>query len=279
MAVAAVASTVVLAAAFATSGHAQGQPRHLVEGTIRSHSPLDSSTNWAGYAVTSADPASPLSFTTVTGTWRATEAHCRANDSDAANAVWVGLGGYNPQAQALEQIGTDADCSPSGPPSYYAWYELVPAAACELALKIRPGDVIVASVSVKAGAVTLILRNRTRGTLASERTIDISPDLSSAEWIAEAPTLCDMASCAAVPLADFGTVTFSQSSTTGNGHAGAIADPAWSQDPIRLVPDPGSGNYFGGGSSASGTCSPAALTPDGQSFTISWAEIAGVGGC
>ena len=33
---------------------------------------------------------------------------------ESYSAVWVGLGGYSENASALEQIGTDADCSRSG---------------------------------------------------------------------------------------------------------------------------------------------------------------------
>ena len=50
-----------------------------------------------------------------------------------------------------------------------------------------------------------------------------NPDISSAEWIAEAPSTCSqgLSSCTPLPLADFGTVQFtSASATTTDGHTG-----------------------------------------------------------
>lgn len=38
-----------------------------------------------------------------------------------------------------------------------------------------------------------------------------------------------------LPLANFGTVNFSGSYTTGNGHSGSISDAAWSNDQIVMV--------------------------------------------
>ena len=47
------------------------------------------------------------------------------------------------------------------------------------------------------------------------------PDVSSAEWIAEAPSACDSAgadgTCAPLPLTDFGTVNFPGYGGGGDG--------------------------------------------------------------
>ena len=61
---------------------------------------------------------------------------CTANSQPTYSAYWVGLGGGGQQSSALEQIGTQADCSTSGTATYYAWYELVPSAP----VKLVPGD-------------------------------------------------------------------------------------------------------------------------------------------
>src|SRR2546430_635897 len=83
------------------------------------------SANWAGYAVaatdgvpaTSADgsatTAAPASFTSVTGTWRQPRATCTAG-SVGFSSVWVGLGGFSPGSEAIEQIGTEVDCTGGG---------------------------------------------------------------------------------------------------------------------------------------------------------------------
>src|SRR3954467_5115543 len=77
------------------------------------------SANWAGYAATGAQ------FSKVSGSWVQPEASCDSGTGDAA--FWVGIGGATQESSALEQTGTEVDCS-SGSPVYSAWYELVPAA-------------------------------------------------------------------------------------------------------------------------------------------------------
>src|SRR5690242_15347174 len=102
----------------------------------RADSVPQTSANWAGYAVADSttvstgttDPTTtaPLQFTSVTATWKLPKVTCD-KDSKTYSAFWVGLGGFSSDAQALEQIETDADCAARGHPVYYAWYELVPA--------------------------------------------------------------------------------------------------------------------------------------------------------
>src|SRR6202035_4857012 len=97
--------------------------------------PSTPSSNWSGYAVTS-PTSTPVSYSSVTGTWTVPTATCGATDAGASSAVWVGIGGYSLTSQALEQTGTDADCNESGNPTYYAWYELVPADPVNLTAKV-----------------------------------------------------------------------------------------------------------------------------------------------
>ena len=238
-----------------------------------------SSTNWAGYAVTSPDPAAPSTFTSVSASWTQPEATCGEKDGISSSSMWVGIGGYGNSAAALEQIGTGADCNPSGPSSYYAWYELVPDPPVSFAMKIKPGDVISTSVKVKGNFVTLQITNRTRGTVAADRALDHSLDLSSAEWIAEAPSTCWAgSSCSPLPLADFGSLKFSGITATGNGHAGTISDPAWANVPIQLVPT-AANQQSGSPATSAGTCAPSQLDPNGRSFAVSWISVAALGGC
>src|SRR4051794_18012155 len=76
------------------------------------------SANWAGYASTGAQ------FSKVSGSWVQPTASCDSGGGDAV--FWVGIGGATGESSALEQTGTEVDCS-SGSPVYSAWYELVPA--------------------------------------------------------------------------------------------------------------------------------------------------------
>ena len=119
---------------------------------------------------------------------------CDAGDAGAASAFWVGLGGSSSTSQALEQIGTSADCdSTTGKPKYYAWYELVPSPSVKIKnLKVAPGDLITTSVNITGADTVLVqVKNRTRKTSFTKSLTFQNPDLSSAEWIAEAPSACN----------------------------------------------------------------------------------------
>jgi hypothetical protein len=86
------------------------------------------SSNWAGYAVSSPDPAAPVAYTSVSGSWVVPVASCSASPA-SFSAFWVGLGDFSETSQGLEQIGTESDCTPAGRATYGVWYELVPAAS------------------------------------------------------------------------------------------------------------------------------------------------------
>ena len=70
---------------------------------------VTNSSNWAGYAVHKPG----VSFRTVSGTWRQPVAKCTPG-VETYSAFWVGLGGFSLNAPALEQTGTELDCSISG---------------------------------------------------------------------------------------------------------------------------------------------------------------------
>jgi hypothetical protein len=217
-----------------------------------------------------------MSFTDVTGTWTQPAATCAAGQSTSA-AFWVGLGGYSENSQALEQTGTEVDCSASGTATYFAWYELVPANSVVTKLKIFPGNVITASVVVNGTNVLVQIKNRTRRTSFTKRLTMSSPapDLTSADWIAESPDLCDSVSnnCFTTTLTNFGSVTFSHIAAIGNGLGGRLTGTNWSPTSLSLVPESHHGRFFGDPATVSGsgagatTANPAA---DGSSFTVNW---------
>jgi hypothetical protein len=237
---------------------------------------IDVSSNWSGYAITgvgsTANVASTaMSFTDVTGTWTQPSATCTPGQSTSA-AIWVGLGGYTVGSNSLEQTGTSADCSSTGKATYYAWYELVPATSVTLKLKISPGDVVTTTVLVKGTDVLVQVKNRTRHTTFTKHLPMATPDLTSAEWIAEAPSECTVTGfCRTVPLTNFGSVTFSRVASLGNGQGGTLTGPGWEATPIQLVPR--ARRFFGDvNASASSTAgaSPVNLTADGSGFTVNW---------
>jgi Peptidase A4 family len=232
----------------------------------------DVSANWSGYVAT----APATTFTSVTGTWRQPATTCSAASAGSASAFWVGLGGASSASQALAQIGTSADCTSSGTPSYYAWYELVPAASVKLGLKIKPGDLITTSVNVVHDTNVLVqIKNRTRKTSFTRELTPSALDLTSADWIAEAPSSCNRYRCRTLALANFGSVSFRRIAAIGNGIGGTLTDPSWIATSIDLVSNgrraffPGPDSYTGS-SGSTGSASTDAVSPDGRSFTVSW---------
>jgi Peptidase A4 family len=191
------------------------------------------SSNWSGYV---AAPSAALGshFSGVSGTWTEPSVAC-AKGHVSYSAVWVGLGGSRENASALEQVGTDADCTHSGHAVYSSWFELLPAEAMGTRLAVHPGDQITASVTVRGHSATLRLRDLSTGKRFTLTRHLAAMDISSAEWIVEAPSICsDSGPCKTKALTDFGQVAFSTTSATAHGHTGPIADPGWSVTALEL---------------------------------------------
>jgi Peptidase A4 family len=233
--------------------------------------------NWAGYV---AQSNSGQSFSSVSGSW--TQPSVSANSSQGYSAFWVGLGGAGQQSQSLEQVGTSAEVV-NGQTQYYAWYELLPAAETKLNIAIHPGDHISATVTVNGTNVTVSLSDQTTGQSVNKTLQMSNPDTSSAEWIAEAPSAQTQAGADQIlPLANFGTVTFTNASATSGGHTGSISDPNWSVQEIQLTPSgtPGllgrgafipTGSGLGGlPAQSSAGASPSSLSNNGSSFSVSY---------
>jgi hypothetical protein len=242
-------------------------------GTARADTTPAVSTNWAGYAAVSADSTVPVAFTDVTATWREPRGSCTPGRV-SSSAFWVGLGGYDRASEALEQLGTAAECDGTSPtPTHHAWWEIVPAASVETPLKIAPGDTITAAVLVQAQNVVFSLKNVTRKTRFSKVVSAAQPlDTSSAEWIAEAPSTCSsLTRCRVVPLTNFGSVTFSRIAAIGNGHPGTLGDPLWQATPIQLIANGRADALFGGDVLGPGVGAvPGGPTADGRGFSVAW---------
>ena len=243
-----------------------------VDATRAGGAATDVSANWSGYAAT----AGTSTFTDVTGTWKIPTATCTPGNSSSA-AIWVGLGGYAVNSQYLEQTGTSSDCSTLGQPSYYIWYELVRpgpgGGSVNVKLKVDVGDTVTASVLAKPAGILVQVKDRTRKTSFTKQLTMSDSDLSSAEWIVEAPSECTGNFCRVVPLTNFGSVTFSNVAATAGAVGGTLsANQGWTLTNIQLVPQ--THHFFGDpengeGSSGAGA-SPTAPTPDGKSFTVNY---------
>jgi hypothetical protein len=189
------------------------------------------SSNWAGYVAT-ARGGSRTAFSSVSGVWTQPAVSCPAG-RESYSATWVGLGGYGERSRALEQAGTDANCSRSGHAAYAAWYELLPAAPTAVRLAVHPGDLLVAAVTVSGRHVNFAIRDLTSGTRFAKTVHASATDLSSAEWIVEAPSACvGEVSCRPLALADFGQVGFAHATATAGGRTGPAG--SWAATALEL---------------------------------------------
>jgi Peptidase A4 family len=227
------------------------------------------SSNWAGYAV----HRSGVHFTKVAAAWRQPSASCTAGRR-SYSALWVGLGGYSESANALEQVGTEVDCTASGRVSSSAWFELVPDASESIRMRVRPGDSVAASVTVFGHRVLIGLYDASTHEVFQKTLQASHVDVSSAEWILEAPSACiSETACQTLPLADFHSATFALAdaeSTTG--HVGTISDPAWTRTKIRLTPPGRRFVVYRGSGATAGTAAPSGLSASGSSFKVAFSK-------
>ncbi len=271
---AAVASATAASARTDQQGWTQvrfGSPVAAVNGGIAA-----TSMNWAGYAVAATGAAFPAgtTFSNVYGTWIQPAVTCTSGQP-SYSAFWVGLGGFDTSAQALEQIGTAADCA-GQTPSYYAWYELVPAASVKVKLEVAPGDAMSGAVTVSGHVVSLRIRDLTRHTVVNRKLRMASPDLSSAELIAEAPSACNASNrCHLLPLANFGTVNFTSGAATATRRSATFDDPSWSATQIDLQQENGAGPGQLSPGAQAASAVPTALGGSG-SFSITWQSASSV---
>jgi hypothetical protein len=162
------------------------------------------SENWSGYAVTSTKK-----FNYVYASYVQPAITCPGVPKQLTSN-WVGLDGFNDET--VEQDGTFAQCG--GPkwttPVYDAWYEMYPAGSVNV-FKVKPGDVMHATVAYASGKFTLTIADVTSGKSASKTAACSTCARASAEWIIERPAGCNAAftKCFLFALADFKTTTMS----------------------------------------------------------------------
>ena len=216
----------VLAIAAALSATAGGAASSMRHGPIHKRT-NSTSTNWSGYAVTGGR------YTSVSSSWTQPAASCSGT---AYSSFWVGLDGDT--SNTVEQTGTDADCSGSTP-HYYAWYEMYPKYPVNYSNTVKPGDHMSASVTTNgSGSFTLTISDSTQGWSRTTTARLKSAKLASAEVIAEAPS----SSGGVLPLANFGTVSFSGATVNGSVLTGTTAglDKITMQSGSTVKAQPGS---------------------------------------
>ena len=143
-----------------------------------------SSRNWSGYAITGA------TYTSVSGSWQVptVNAPTTHRKSSRYSATWVGIDGFEPRDGNLIQAGTEQDWV-DGTAFYRSWWEILPAAETPISsITVHPGDTMVVTITEGSPDWTITVTDSTTG--QSFTTMQrYHGDLSSAEWIQEAPTV------------------------------------------------------------------------------------------
>ena len=123
----------------------------------------------------------------------------------------------------------------NGKVTYYAWYEAYPSASVSISsITVKPGDAITASVAYNATNKDFVLTlNDTTDSEIFTKTLTVSGAArSSAEWVVEAPS----SNNGVLPLANFGTVTFTNAYATINGTTGPVDNAGWQLYSITCLP-------------------------------------------
>ncbi len=163
------------------------------------------STNWAGYM------SSGEEYTTISGSW-VVPSVSGVSGQTSSDASWIGIGGVSPSTDLI-QLGSEDTVSSSGVVSRAIFYELIPSAAYLVSgFKISAGDNLSASINeTSTNYWDITLTDITTGQVF-QTNVSYDSSNSSAEWIEEDPAINGNV----VALDNFGSVTFSQASTTAN---------------------------------------------------------------
>jgi hypothetical protein len=144
-----------------------------------------------------------------------------------------------------------------------------------MALRVHPGDTITVTVAVAGTRVKIDLFDRPTGAPTQRVASMRQPDVSYAEWIVEAPTVCDNddTHCAQPPLTRFGTTTFTAATAATATRTGTVADPAWTLSRITLDEPLSSTVARAASAIAVGGATPSALSTDGASFAVRYRSL------
>jgi hypothetical protein len=185
------------------------------------------STDWGGYVVVSNNNKPQPVVVGVSGSWTVPEVS--VSQTDTFSSAWIGIGGF--VDQTLIQTGTTHD-SINGSAEYSAWFELLPNYSATITtMTISPGDKIVASINLvdkikNEWAVEIV--DETNGQKFKQN-FTYSSSRLSAEWIIEKPIINGSLGS----LADFGSITFTDSKVTMDTKVGTINNFPFSQFTIH----------------------------------------------
>ncbi|KKA31244.1 hypothetical protein TD95_002733 [Thielaviopsis punctulata] len=175
----------------------------------------ETSTNWAGSVVKT------TGVTSVTGTFTVPSVSLPegANSYELYGATaWVGIDG-DTGTNSILQTGVDF-LAEGGQTGYEAWFEWYPAASHTFSMDVNAGDVITVTVTATSSTSgSAVIENHSTGQSVTHSFHDQSVALSQvyAEWIVEDFEY----GSSLIPFAEFGSVTFTDSSAqTSQGTVG-----------------------------------------------------------
>jgi hypothetical protein len=215
------------------------------------------SKSWSGYAI----KATQDSVTDVKGSW--TVPAVQGNAKGTYSAFWVGIDGYG--SSTVQQIVTSSDTDSKGRAVYYAWYEMYPAYPVTIDHTVSVGDKMTGEVSYASGVFTLTLIDAGADGVYGNEAIDWTETINkdgtsskqrlSAEWVAEAPSSMNRV----LPLANFGTMTFTACQATIGGTTAKISGFSFGYVAIFMVANP-----------KTLKAAPSLLSTDGSAFSVTW---------
>ncbi len=210
------------------------------------------STNWSGYAVeTNLSNPQNNAVSNVQGSWVVPAVDCSGSTSNKYSSAWVGIDGYSDGS--VEQTGTEHDCI-NGSAQYYAWYEMYPKFGYKVPLTVHAGDTISASVKYLSNGKFQLTLQSSNGQSFSTTQKSARAGRQSAEWVVEAPS----SSGGVLPLANFGTTSFSSAQATLNNVVGNVQ--SFANDRIDMVTS--------GGTVIKAQTS--SLQNSGTAFSVTW---------
>lgn len=193
----------------------------LLEGAFMQDSHTIASVGWAGYVVTSSFNDNQ-EITSISGSWLVPEVN--VSNGNGYSSAWIGIGGQ--QDKTLIQIGTEHNVI-NGVAKYNAWYEMLPEYAIKIEnFNVNPGDQVTASlklVNCDLNEWNLQLLDVTTGQLFNRNFI-YNSTRSSGEWVLERATVNGQIS----NLADYGSIRFTDCTTTVSEKQGILSDFAYS---------------------------------------------------
>jgi len=136
----------------------------------------------------------------------------------------VGIDGWPPANNTVEQIGTSQVVLGPNDNEYFAWYEMYPAASIRISNPVQPGDNMNALVTynVSTEQFTLSIKDTTQNWASNIAPFNYdNQNVSTADWIVEAP----MVNGTLAQLANFGSVTFTQAKATINNTTNSYTEP------------------------------------------------------